>query len=81
MAQIHLSGQLRRLAGGNDLLEVEASTVAELIKVLETSHPDLGAALREGVSVAIDGEVKPGAEFERLSSDSQVHFLPQLAGG
>lgn len=81
MARVHLSGELRRLGGGAPVQEVEAATVGELIEILSEIHPDLGIRLREGMAVALDGEVMSNADYQPLTSDTDVHFVPPISGG
>jgi len=81
MARVHLSGEFRRLAGGLTVVEVDADTVAELVDALSDRFPDLGRRLDEGMAVALDGEVVPNADYEPVTTDSEVHFLPSIGGG
>lgn len=81
MARVHLSGELRRLAGGEELIEVEAATVAELFAAISERYPRLGARLGDGMTVALDGEVTPNADFVPLTPVTEVHFVPSISGG
>ena len=81
MALVHLSGDLRQRVGGQKLLEVEAGTVGELVRAIEEQYPDARSAGLPSMAVAIDGEVIPNAEYERLGPESEVHFLAAISGG
>ncbi len=81
MARVHLSGELRRLGDGHEVVEIEARTVAELVDRLVERFPAMDPHVREGVGIAIDGEVMPNAEYEAVSPQSVVHFVPPIAGG
>lgn len=81
MAIVHLSGDLRRRAGGNKLLEIDATTVGELIAAIEDRFPAAREAGLHAMAVAIDGEVMPNAEYERIGSESEIHFLAAISGG
>ena len=81
MARVHLWGELRDLAGGRQVLDVEARTVTHLLDRLDDLHPGLGSVVRADLAVAIDGEVMPNAEFAPLTAASEIHFLPPIAGG
>jgi hypothetical protein len=37
--------------------------------------------LRDGIAVAIDGEVMTNADYLPLSPDSEVYLLPAISGG
>ena len=52
---VHLSSNLRGPTGGAAEVEADGATVGALITDLDRHYPGLGAALRSGVSVVIDG--------------------------
>ena len=81
MIRVHFGQALRDLTGGQANVEVEASTVRELFRTLDTRFPGIGERLEHGTSVAINGEIIADAVFESLPTDAEVHFLPTLAGG
>ncbi len=81
MAQVHLAAGLRDLTDGVAEVEVEAETVRALIRRLDERFPGIGERLRDGTSVAINGEILPDAIYEDLPPDAEVHFLPTLSGG
>ncbi len=81
MARVHLSGELRQLAEGATVIEVDATSVVQLIDRLEDRFPDMKGRLREGIAVAIDGEVMANADYLPLGPESEVHFLPAISGG
>ena len=71
---------LRERAGGQERLEVAAADVRRLLAELERRFPGLGEALA-GAAVAIDGEIFPDPLLETVGPESEVHFLPRVAGG
>ena len=81
MARVHLTGELRRYAGGCTLVDVEASSVAKLIERLVDRFPGLDGRLQSGIAVAIDGDVMTNADFLPLEPNAEVHFLPAISGG
>lgn len=81
MATVMLPSGLRRFTGGAERVSVEAGDVRALISALDARFPGIGEHLREGVAVAIDGEIIQDALLEPLEPDSEIHFLPSVAGG
>ncbi len=81
MVRVVLTGNLRKLTGGETEIELEAGTVSQLFRELGTRYPELKPHLEEGVAVAIDGEIFQDALLEPIPPDSEVHLLPQIAGG
>ena len=80
MARVILTGALRDAAAGREI-EVEASTVRELLQRLEARIPGIARKVEEGLSMAIDGDIVADPLLERLDPDSEIHFLPPIRGG
>jgi molybdopterin converting factor small subunit len=81
MANVNLVGNLGQLTGGVTKLEVEARTVRQLFARLSERFPALGPHLEQGLAVAIDGQIYQDALLQPIGPDSEVHILPQIAGG
>lgn len=81
MATVFIPSGLRHLTRGAEELRIEAGTVRELIEALERRFPGLGERLREGVAIAIDGEIIQDPLLEPVEPESEVHFLPSISGG
>jgi sulfur-carrier protein len=81
MAHVTLIGNLRQYTGGVTQLDVEAKTVRQLFLRLGEKYPDLAPHLETGSAVAIDGQIYQDALFQEIAPDSDVHILPQIAGG
>ncbi len=72
---------LQRYTGGVQSAFVPARDVRELYRALERRYPGIGAALESGMAVAIDGDIIQEPLLERLTDESEVHFLPSISGG
>jgi sulfur-carrier protein len=81
MAHVSLIGNLRQFTGGVAELEVEAASVRQLFARLGAMYPELAPHLQSGAAVAIDGQIYQDALLQPIARDSEVHILPQLAGG
>jgi len=81
VAHVTLTGNLRQFTGGITELSVDASTVQQLLKKLGTQFPELAPHLEQGLAVAIDGQIYQDALLQEIATDSEVHLLPQIAGG
>lgn len=80
MARVFFPTALHGLTGGVAECQVEAPTMRALAARLEEDFPGIGVQLK-AASVAIDGDIVPGAWLEPLEPDSEIHFLPALSGG
>ena len=81
MAHVTLIGNLRQYTGGVTELDVEAATVRQLFARLGERYPALAPHLEQGLAVAIDGQIYQDALLQPIAKDSEVHVLPQIAGG
>ena len=87
MTTVWIPPPLQDLTGGRGQVEARGRTVRELIEDLEARFPGLRQRLceedrlRKGLAVSIDGAVAPEGLRARLQEDSEVHFLPAIAGG
>ncbi len=88
MAVVFIPASMRSLTGGQDRVSVQGSTVRQVVSNLDAAYPGMrdrlivGGQVRPEIAVAIDGETcEDGGLLERVKEDSEVHFLPSIAGG
>ena len=79
---------MQKLTDGQAHVEVEGETVRQVIENLDAAFPgfktrvcDENDRLRHDVAVAVDGEVSSEGMRRKVKPDSEVNFLPALAGG
>ena len=87
MPTVFIPSLLQKFTGDRLTVEVEASTVRQVIEALEQACPGIKERLVENgkivpnISVAIDGEVTTLGMIQKVGENSEVHFLPAIAGG
>lgn len=81
MVAVNLWSGLRRFADGQQVVEVEASTVGEVLQELVKAHPGLDPVIQAGVSVSVDDEIVQRALNHPVQPDSEVFLLQQFRGG
>jgi molybdopterin converting factor small subunit len=81
MARVVLVGNLARLTGGVAEFQLSATSVQQLFQQLAALYPDIEPHLKEGVAVAVDGQIYQDDLFRPIAPDSEVFLLPQIAGG
>ncbi len=89
MAEIRIPPVLRPDAGGQRLVDVEASTVREALDTLVVQFPALRARVLEGdgvpsfLNVFVDGDDVRllGGLDTTVTSTSKILLLPAVAGG
>jgi molybdopterin converting factor small subunit len=81
MAHVALMGNLRQYTGGVTELEIDARNIRQLFGKLAETFPELAPHLEDGLAVAIDGQIYQDTLLQPISQASDVHILPQIAGG
>lgn len=79
--EVGLFGSLAVHAGGQHTVEVEASTMGEVLSALAEKYPGMAPQLERGVSVSIDGKIYTESLFQPVGPDNEIVLLAQLRGG
>jgi len=87
LAKVFIPSLMQKLTDGQDILDIKGATVREIIENLEQNYPGIKVRLvdkykmKSNISVAVDGEVSPLGLLEKVSENSEVHFIPAVGGG
>lgn len=87
MATVFIPSLMQKLSDGKSRVEVEGSSVRQIVNNLEAQYPGFKERLvddgriKGNISVAIDGEITPLGMLEKVGENSEVHFLPAIGGG
>jgi molybdopterin synthase sulfur carrier subunit len=87
MPTVWIPALLRKFADDAESVRVPGATLGEVIDVLEGRYPGIKARLcqdgdlRPGIAIIIDTQVVRGGLSERVSENSEVHFISAIAGG
>jgi molybdopterin synthase sulfur carrier subunit len=87
MTTVFIPALLRKLTGGKDRTSATGVTLRELINDLDRQFPGFrdrvveNGDLAGSVAVSINGEVITGGLSEPVPADSEIHFVPAIAGG
>ena len=86
MPVVRLRAPLSELAGGRREIELEGSTVSEVLRALERQHPDVKGwildergQIREHVNVFVNRDY--GREDTAVGAEDRLHVLPAISGG
>jgi sulfur-carrier protein len=87
MALVWIPSLLRDLTGGSENANVPGANVQQIIDALEQQFPGVrgrlcpNGVLRSGLAVIVDGQVARFGLLESVAPDSEIHFVPAIAGG
>ena len=87
MATIFIAAQLRILTAGTEQLEMDVHNVREVIDQLEQQFPGIRDRLCQenqispSLQVSIDSVITSRGMIAKIQPNSEVHFIPAIAGG
>ena len=87
MAKIWIPSLLREITNGVDCVTADGHTVGECLTNLDKEYPGIYDRLCKGnnlvpiLNVAVDGKISQRGIRTRVRNDSEIHFIPAIAGG
>lgn len=87
MPRVFIPPLLKSMTDGETIVDVDATSVRQVIEQLEARYPGVAArlcedgALQPGLTVAVDGHVSGIGLLQKVGEASEVHFLPAIGGG
>ena len=87
MPTVWIPSLMQKLTDGKGQVEVEGGTVREVIDNLDAQFPGFRDRvceedrIKSNLAVAVDGEISPEGMRRKVGAESEVHFLPAMAGG
>ena len=87
MPTVFIPTMLLPITDGVKQLRVESLSVRQIIDDLDQIYPGLknrltdAGSLKSNVAVSVDGEISILGLLEKVSYDSEVHFVPAIGGG
>lgn len=87
MVTVFVPPLLRELTGGKDRVELDGSSVRQIVAALDERFPGVrsrlcaGDELRPGLAVAVNGAVSSVGLLQKVPAGAEVHFLPAIGGG
>ena len=87
MPRVFIPPLLRTLTAGQEIVDVDAKNVRQVIEELEAKFPGVRERLCEegqlkpGLTVAVDGQISGIGLLQKTPPEVEVHFLPAIGGG
>ena len=88
MPKVWIPTLMQKLTDGQAHIEVEGTTLREVIANLEAAYPGIKARLcteedriRPNVAVAVDGLIFRQGMRTKVGAQSEVNFIPAIGGG
>jgi molybdopterin synthase sulfur carrier subunit len=78
---------MRKMTAGRDRVAVSGKNLREAIADLDRQFPGIADQLldngdiKASIAVSIDGEVGTNGVLDTIRENSEIHFLPAIAGG
>ncbi|MFQ5660653.1 MAG: MoaD/ThiS family protein [Gammaproteobacteria bacterium] len=87
MPSVWIPTPLQGYTQGETTVEVKGGNIRELVENLERRYPGIkevllqDGLLRQGISVAVDGQIVHKGLLHPLEEGSEVYFVPSISGG
>jgi len=81
MVEVRLGRSFAAAADGHETVEVEATDIRELFRILADRFPGLVPFIERGIAVSIDGVIYRDTWSKELPAGAEIFLLPRLAGG
>jgi molybdopterin synthase sulfur carrier subunit len=81
MVNVRFISSFRAALGGTDGLEIEATTLRELMRILVAKYPRMQRHIDDGIVLAINGEIYRDNWDVEIQEDSEVFLMPRIKGG
>ena len=81
LVKVHLWSGLRSLADGQEVIEVRAATIGQMLDALVVACPALAEPIEAGVSVSVDGKIYAQGLTQPVSENSEIYLLQRIKGG
>ena len=81
MVEVKLWGALHPATGGASTIEIEATTIRELLRKLQEQYPDTAPFVKNGIAVSIDGVLYRDSWEKKLPPSAEIYLLPRIVGG
>ncbi|HZP26882.1 MAG TPA: MoaD/ThiS family protein [Dehalococcoidia bacterium] len=87
MATVWIPAAWQDHTGGKQLIQIPGATIRQIINNLDAAYPGMkellmeDGAIKPDIAVAVDGELARLGLLEDVGENSEVQFLPAIAGG
>ena len=81
MPDVELFAGLRDAVAGAKAVQVEGTTIRELLQNIAREYPSLHKRIEQGIAVAIDGNIYRDDWDQQISEGAEVVLLSRIAGG
>ena len=87
MATVWVPSLMRDLTGGKESVSAPGETVGQVIAALDDAYPGIKGRLCQGdrlvpaIVAYVDGRIARLGLAEAVEAQSEIHFLPVVAGG
>jgi len=87
MATVWVPSLMRDLTGGKESVSAPGKTVGQVIAAMDDAYPGIKGRLCQGdrldpaIVAYVDGRIARLGLSETVEEQSEIHFLPVVAGG
>ncbi len=81
MVKVSSTSSFHAALNGKEPVQIEASTIRQLLTALVEQYPRMQDHLDEGVAIAVEGEIYRDNWDAAIPPGSEVFLIPRIQGG
>lgn len=81
MPEVRLFGGLRDAVDGAESVQVDGTTIREVLQNLGREYPLMRDRIGRGIAISIDGVIYRDDRDQPIPEGAEVGLLPRIAGG
>lgn len=81
IVKVSFISSFRAALGGAESLEIEATSLRELMRKIVSKYPRMQKHMDEGIALAINGQIYRDNRDVELHDGSEVYLMPRIQGG
>jgi molybdopterin converting factor small subunit len=81
MVKVSFTSSYRPALGGAAGLEIEATTLRELMRIIVARYPRMQSHIDDGIVLAINGQIYRDNWDVEIQAGAEVFLMPRIQGG
>lgn len=81
LVKVTFISSFRPALGGSEALEIEATSLRELMRIITATYPRMQRHIDEGIALAINGQIYRDNWDVEIPDGAEVYLMPRIQGG
>ena len=81
LVRVTFISSFRPALGGSEALEIEATSLRELMRIITSKYPRMQKHIDDGIALAINGQIYRDNWDVEIPEGAEVYLMPRIQGG